>query len=174
MLSLCWPILGKKIKATPSLLVNNALVSSEQQPIIVKDEESIIQCAQAIQENNFPFAAFLMKRLGITLQDLENNSDFDLPTLFTQDNENLIKFLISQGFNPNYKVTSKTTSPLHVACRFNRTEIIKALIKGGANISAQDEREKIPFERLNQRNTQSAKNLLIWIIAHFTLQPKEK
>lgn len=165
----------KKIKiAAISQLVNSSPMGYAQRPIIVKDEETITLCIDQIKKHNLVMAGFLLKKFGITLTDLESTADFNLKKLFQEDNAPLIKFLIQQGFHPNHKVKLNTTTPLHTACRFNRVEIIKILILGGADMNALDEDEKTPLERLNQRNTHSSKDLLKWLASRVTFELKKE
>ena len=62
------------------------------------------------------------------------------------DNEDIIKLLISKGVDVN-AVDKDINTPLHIACTNNNFDIIKLLIDNGAKVKCQNKNNETPLHK---------------------------
>ena len=76
-------------------------------------------------------------------------------------NPDLIHFLVEKGISTEYQSSSFFTTPLCFAVQGERFEVVRALIKAGANINAMDKEGMTPLLAAREKNNEELAKLLI-------------
>lgn len=98
------------------------------------------------EKKNKIIASYLLECDGIKIDTCDINGETPLMIAIRKGEIELIELLLSHGSNSNHS-TKNGKNCLHISCSLNResTEVVRALLKRGININAEDTDDRKPI-----------------------------
>lgn len=112
--------------------------------------KAIAESGANIYEENMVYNIYSgMLRANSALERRLTPSDSPSVTALIHSRNKSMEVFLEQGFNPNHRIFSGTSTLLHLACELKNVEIAKLLIKYGADTNALDKNNRTPFSYID-------------------------
>ena len=151
-------LLVAAVVPTLSLPLTKYLVEHGADKMYIHPKTGVNCLLEAVRGNNIATVEYLLRQPGISISFKDKQFFGVLYHAALINSPKMVQFLLGcSGLELNAASGNEQQTPLHVAAYLGFTDVVKVLVAGGCNRSAQNKFGKTPFDLANDnKKTETA------------------